>query len=266
MKISLAIFNISFRQEFAYKVNFLMWRLRNILQFLVIFYLWDTVFENSQKNIFGYDRATIFTYVFGVLLLKSFVLSVRSSDVAGEIADGRLTNYLLKPVNYFKYWFVRDFAAKTLNIMFAVVEFSILYAIFKPTIYFPVNLANIFFFLVSLAIATVLYFLILLIFEMGPFWYPEQAWGLVFLLFIFVDFLGGGIFPLDILPSNIQTLVYLTPFPHLLFTPLQIFLGKINGVEVLQTILIASTWTIVLWFILRRLWFLGLKSYRSEGR
>ena len=127
-----AIFRISFQQEFAYRLNFVMWRVRNVLQIFLIFFLWSTVFSDPSKNFFGYDRARILTYVFGILIVKSIVLSARGVLVANDIAGGGLTNYLLKPVGYFKYWLTRDSSSKALNLFFSVFEFSILYLVLKP--------------------------------------------------------------------------------------------------------------------------------------
>ena len=99
----LTIFKISFAQEFAYKVNFVMWRVRNVMQIFLVFFLWDSVFSGSERVVFGYDRARILTYIFGILLVKSLVYSSRSIDVAGEISRGDLSNYLTKPISYFRY-------------------------------------------------------------------------------------------------------------------------------------------------------------------
>ena len=70
MRKYLNVFKISFAQEFAYRLNFIMWRVRNVLQILVLFFLWTTVFSDQGRVIFGYDKAKILTYVFGVLIVR----------------------------------------------------------------------------------------------------------------------------------------------------------------------------------------------------
>ena len=84
MKKLLSIFNISFQQEFAYRLNFILWRLRNVMQILVFFFLWDAVFNDPTKQFFGYDRARILTYAFVLIVVRAIVLSSRSVDVAGR--------------------------------------------------------------------------------------------------------------------------------------------------------------------------------------
>ena len=44
-------------------------------------------------------------YVFLVLLITSFVMSAPSNDnVGGEISDGTLNKFLIKPIGYLRYW------------------------------------------------------------------------------------------------------------------------------------------------------------------
>lgn len=266
MQKYLSIFQISFAQEFVYRMNFIMWRVRNMMQIFLVFFLWDSIFADPQRIVFGYDRAKILTYVFGLLILRSLVLSSRTIDVAGDISRGDLTNYLLKPVNYFKYWFTRDLSSKALNLLFAVFEAGLIYLLLKPPFFLQTNFLLLALFFLAAFLAVVIYFLLLFIFSSLPFWFPEQAWGSIFLLFIFSEFLSGGAFPLDILPQSAQRVLYLTPFPYLLFMPLQIYLGKLSFLIAFKAVAIALLWVGILSFVLQRLWAWGLKVYRAEGR
>jgi len=262
----LAVFRISLEQEFVYRVNFIMWRFRNVIQFFLIFFLWDTVFSDPGREFFGYNRARILTYVFGILVIKALVYSSRSIDVSGDIARGSLSNYLLKPVSYFKYWFVRDASSKALNLIFAFFEFIILFIILRPPLYLQTDPLLILLFVCSIIVAVFLYFFLIFLFSLIPFWQPEQSWASMFLFMIFSDFLGGGLFPIDIMPSTLQGFVYLTPFPYLIFTPLQIYIGKFSAVRSLGAIGVGLIWVFLLAFVVKNTWRLGLRSYRSEGR
>lgn len=266
MEKYLQIFKISFQQEFAYRLNFIMWRFRNIMQFFLVFFLWDTIFSDPRRSFFGYNRAEILTYVFGLILIRSIVLSIRSIDVAGEIARGDISNLLLKPISYFKYWFTRDISSKALNFFFAVGEITLLYLLLQPNFFLQKNLVIFCLFLISLVFAVVLYFLLVFLFSQPTFWYPHQAWGFIFLLIILVDLLGGGVFPLDILPSDVQKIVYFSPFPYLLFIPIEIYLGKLSFLKTLVFLAISLAWVLVLIFVNKRIWTLGVRSYSAEGR
>jgi ABC-2 type transport system permease protein len=262
-----SIFKISFQQEFVYRMNFIMWRIRNILQIFLVFFLWDAVFSDPDRVVFGYNRAMILTYVFGLLVVRAFVLSARAVDVAGDISSGDLSNYLLKPISYFKYWITRDFSSKALNMIFAVMETAVLYILLKPPFFIQTNPLSILGFILSILIAIFIFFLILFITSAAPFWAPEVAWGAQFLVIVIItEFLSGALFPLNILPSYIQNVLYLTPFPYLIYFPLQVYLGNISSIEMLRGIVISMVWVVLLWYGMNFVWKRGLKLYQSHGR
>ncbi len=267
MKKYWAIFSISFQQEFVYKANFIMWRVRNVIQILITYFLWISVFQDPQTTILGYNQASILTYVFGIILIRSLVFSARSVDVPGEISEGSLTNYLVKPLKYFQYWFVRDASSKALNFLFSIVEFAILYFIFRPSLVFQSDFLYIFLFLVSLLIANYLIFVIRFLVTSITFWIAEMGWGGQFLFMVVItEFLSGSVFPLDIFPIIWQKAFYLTPFPYLIFFPLQVYLGKISLPVILNGIFVSVMWSIVLSYALKYIWRKGLKVYGAEGR
>ncbi|MEK7498114.1 MAG: ABC-2 family transporter protein [Patescibacteria group bacterium] len=267
MRKYFTVFKISFQQEFAYKLNFIMWRVRNVLQIFLIFFLWDAVFSRPDAIVFGYDKAKILTYIFGVMLVRALVFSARSVDVPGEISEGNLTNYILKPMGYFKYWFVRDLSSKALNFAFSIVEFAILFFLLKPPFFWQTSLLFLILFLLSLAIANYLVFVIRFIVSFITFWIPELAWGAQFLfMMIITEFLSGSVFPLDILPIALQKVFYMTPFPYLLFFPLQVYLGKLPLNVIFEGITISIIWSLVLTVFMKIVWAKGLIEYRAEGR
>jgi ABC-2 type transport system permease protein len=267
MRKYLSIFRISFAQEFAYRANFIMWRVRNVLQIFLVFFLWSTVFADPQTELFGYNRDKIITYVFGIFILRALVLSARAVDISGEISRGDLTNYLLKPLDYFKYWFTRDISSKVLNLGFAAVEIFLLSLFLKPTFFFQTDPLRLTLFIVSIVFAVVMFFGLLVLVNLITFWLPEGGWASQFLfIVIFTEYLSGAIFPLDILPSAIQSVLYALPFPYLLFFPLQVYLGKLPIQMILNGLLISGLWMTVLILSMNRVWNKGLKRYTAIGR
>jgi ABC-2 type transport system permease protein len=267
MKKYLQIFKISFQEEFAYKLNFVMWRVRNVFQIFLTFFLWSTIFTNPQTVIFGYDRSKILTYVFGIMIVRALVMSARAADISSDIAQGDLSNYLLKPMTYFKYWFTRDVSSKALNLIFAAVEFALLFLILQPPFYFQINPIILILFFVSIILAILIYFFILVLVSSLTFWAPELSWGGHFLItIVVVEALSGALFPINILPITFQYIVMATPFPYLIYFPVQVYLGNISGQAILGGLMIAAAWCGILWFGMNFIWQKGLKVYESTGR
>lgn len=263
----ISIFKISFQEEFAYRVNFIMWRVRNVLQIFLVFFLWDSIYSNPGTQLFGYDRNKILTYVFGILILRAIVLSSRTVDVAGEISSGDLTNFLLKPVSYIKYWFTRDISSKVLNISFAIFETGLLFALLKPPFYLQTDPFYLILFLLAIVFAILIFFNLLFLVNLITFWIPTAGWGAQFLFIgIFVEFFSGGVFPIDILPQVLQKIIYTLPFPYLLFFPLQVYLGKLDMGGAIRGVGVAAIWAILLYFVMNFVWNKGLKRFAAEGR
>lgn len=261
----LTVFSTSWSDGFVYRLNFILWRLRSVIVILTVYFLWEAVFRNGGV-IFGYNREKILTYVFLTLVLRSLILGQRSIDAAGEISDGRLSNYLVKPISYHLYWFTRDLADKLLNILFSIGEIALLYFILRPPIFIQTDPLVIFQFLIAIAFAVLLNFLLGNISSYFSFWTPGNAWGFWFIYFVFQDFLGGVIFPLDIFPKAIYNFLTLLPFPYLLFFPANVYLGKISQADLIKGFLVVSIWTAILIYLLKKEWALGVKSYQAEGR
>lgn len=265
MKKYFAVFKTSWSSGFIYRLNFLLWRFRSVVVILTVYFLWDAVFRNGGV-IFGYTKEKILAYVFLTLILRSLVLGQRSIDAAGEIADGRLTNYLLKPLNYHLYWFTRDLADKLLNIAFSVGEVILLYFILRPPLFIQTDLLTLLAFSFTIILAVVLNFLLGNISSYFAFWTPGNSWGFWFLYLVFQDFLGGVVFPLDIFPKAIYQIITYLPFPYLLFFPVNVYLGKIAGGDYFKGILIVGVWIMVAIYLMKKEWRLGIKSYQAEGR
>lgn len=267
MRKYLSIFKVSFQQEFAYKLNFIMWRVRNIMQILIFFFLWSAVFEGGRQEVFGYTKDKILTYAFVLILIRAIALSSRSVDIAGQISSGELSNLLLKPINYFKYWITRDLSSKLLNAIFATIEISILFVLLKPPIFIQTNVFILLLFIVSLLISMFIFFNILMLTNFVPFWAPEVAWGAQFLVVVVVvEFLSGSFFPIDVFPTVIYNALKLTPFPYLIFAPIKIYLGNFSIAQSLQSLLVGGVWCVVLWTAMNSVWKKGLKVYEAVGR
>lgn len=267
MRKYLKIFNISFQQEFAYRINFILWRARNVLQILIFFYLWNAVLPNTSSQIFGYDRAKIFTYAFVLIIVKALVLSSKSVDVAGQISNGELTNLLLKPVNYFYYWITRDISTKFINLFFGSIEAFVLIVLLKPPVFIQTNLLYLTAFIAAIFLAMFLFFNLLMLTNFIPFWVPELSWGAQFLVIVvIVEFLSGSFFPLDVFPSAVYQFLRFTPFPYLIFIPIKIYLGSFDLPMVFQSLAIGFVWCLILWKIMNRVWKKGLLVYDAVGR
>lgn len=226
--------------------------------------LWESIFLTTQ-NVFGYQQAQMLTYIFVSNIVGYVVLSSRTIEVPGIIHSGDLSLYLVKPLQFFTYWFSRDLADKTQNAIFSFFELSALFLIYHPTLHAPIHLVSI-----ALTIAAVfggltLYFFINMLFGLFAFWVPD-VWAPRFLFFIIMFFVSGSTFPLDIYPEIVVKILSFTPFPYLIFFPAKIWLEQISlsGLYVGFATLIG--WIVALFLLTRWMWNNAIKGYGADGR
>lgn len=263
MKKYLTVFKISWENALVYRLNFFLWRVRSVLQLLLVYFVWWTVFQSNSK-VFNYTQESILTYIIVAALIRAIILSTRAIDVAGQINEGTIVNFLVKPLGFIKYYFSRDLADKLLNITFVIAELILLVLILRPPLLFQQNLLILFLFLLATLMGLILYFTIAFNIGMLAFW-VENAWGPLFLVMILLEGFGGGLFPIDILPNSFSQTLLLTPFPYLIYFPAKLYLGNLPLSEIIKGFIILSIWLVLSWIMMLKLLQKGLKKYTAFG-
>ncbi|OGV96539.1 hypothetical protein A2W24_03430 [Microgenomates group bacterium RBG_16_45_19] len=259
------VFSIGWSSGFVYRLNFLMWRVRNVVQFLTIYLLWAAILRHNPSPA-GYSASELLTYILLASLIRAVVFSSRSLEVQADIGQGNLNHYLIKPISYFGYWFSRDMADKLLNLGFAVVEFGLLFFFLKPPLVLPPSAFYAFAFGGALILATLLYFFFSLIVSATVFWIPEgSGWPQRFLIFVLMDFFAGGMFPLDMLPAPLYQFALKLPFAYMLSVPLQIYLGRLSLTATVAGLIIMFGWLFALMFLAHFAFRRGLRVYGAFG-
>lgn len=258
-----AILKISWENYLVYRLNFFLWRIRTVLQLLLVYFIWWTVFQ-QQTQIFGYTEVTILTYIMVSALVRAIILSSVAIDVSGHINQGGVVNFLIKPLSFVGYYFTRDLSDKLFNISFVIFEIALLIFLLKPQLVFQNDLLILGLFGLAVILGILLYFAIAFTVGLLSFW-VENSWGPFFLITIFLEGFGGGLFPIDILPKTFAQILLLTPFPYLLYFPAKLYLGSFTTLEIVQGFAILVFWVFALWFFMRKTLQAGLIHYTAVG-
>lgn len=254
----------TWEEALSYRFNFTMWRFRNLILLLSMYFLWYSVIPEGTTA-FGYDQSSMLTYILLTAIVGAVVTSNRSYAIGQEINEGNLSNFLLQPISYFGYWFSKDIGDKLMNIVFSIGELAIIFFLIKPPIYLQTNFAYLFAFAISIILAVILYFFINILLGLIGFWSPD-VWAPRFIFWIALGFFAGEYFPLDILPQTIYQVFKLLPFSYLIYFPIKVYLGQLNYVQVLQGFAVMIFWVILFFATTQMVWKKGLKSYTAQGR
>src|SRR5947208_11459429 len=88
---------------------------------------------------------------------------------------------------------------------------------------------------------------------------------IVFIVYSFEYFLGGPMFPIDIMPSAVQAVMKWLPFYYELFCRVAIFLGRLKGAELVQALAIQTGWLLLTCAAAKAMWKRGLGHYQAVG-
>lgn len=247
-----------------YRLNFVLWRVRVVMQVLVVYFLWFALFS-QQKELFGYTQSMILTYVLLTSIARTFVLGTTTMEIGSIINQGDLSNFLMRPIDFFRYYIAKDTADKLLNFGFAFFEVTFLIFLLHPPIFLQTNLFVLVFAALSLCIGMGIYFSFSMIMSFLGFWTPD-VWAPRFLTFVIIEFFAGTLFPLDILPKPLFIISQLLPFSYFIYFPLKVYMGQLPVSAIAHGIGGSLVWLILFWFLARLIWRRGLKVYTAEGR
>lgn len=266
MKKYWQIFKVSWQNALVYRFNFVMWQVRSLLSFLTIYWFWLAVFT-QYPQIGDYSRQEMLAYILVAAFLRHIVLWTDSFRACVEIANGDLNNYLLKPLNYIGSWLARDWSTRVLNLIFLTLNLVVMVMILKIPLIFPGSIWNWLGFIILVILGSFLYFFYSFIVSAFSFWYPEHdGWPLRFLMLMFLDFLSGVAFPLDIFPQSIMAIFKFLPTTYFIYYPTQVFLGRLSFSESITGFIIMLSWLGLFILLTKFVWKKGLKIYGAYGR
>lgn len=257
------VFALYWQEGLQQRASFLMERFRALVVLASFYYFWSALLA-QRPQFAGYDRSQMLTYLLGMNILRSLVFASRTYEIASEINRGRVSAYLLKPINFMAYTFSRDLAEKSINFISAVIEVFGLSLLFRVPIRWPHDPATWLLFGGAAAGATLLYFFISFMGGCWGFWTAESG-GPRFLLDLSLEFTAGAFFPLDVLPPAIQEFLKLLPSPYLVFFPLHVFLEKLTSRQMIEGFMAQLFWILVMAAMAQLVWSRGIRVYEAEG-
>ncbi|MFZ2975661.1 MAG: ABC-2 family transporter protein [Candidatus Moraniibacteriota bacterium] len=262
MKKYLLFFKNSISEALIYRSHIFMLIISQAISLFVFIFLWKAIYAEGNQ-IGGYSLSGLINYYI-LSAIISFV--IQGVDVAWRVGDeirlGNITNFILKPINYFwsTLWIVAGKSFLNLLISFIIVVPIILFS----TNFFGEGLdfTKIIFFIFSIFLAFIIFVLFFYIVGLATFWLGEVR-GFNFLVRMIMFFLAGNIVPLDLLPKIISNINNFLPFRFITWFPIAIWSGKL---ELNFSIFIPSLiWILILGFLANFIFKKGLEQYEGQG-
>ncbi len=229
--------------------------------------LWRTIYTANGDGhaLSGYTEAQMIFYYMMVAIVDVFT-AVNEDDwqIAADIRDGNISQFLLKPEIIFGTGFACSFPDDSTFVMMACAPLAIFVFCFRNYFVVPPNATALTTFIVSLLLTALLQFFLSYSMALLAFWVLEIS-TFIFILFAFEYLASGHLFPLDMLPPALQHALWFTPFPSMLYVPISIYMGKISGNGIALGLLTQLFWVVMMYLLARFMWRRGIRKYSAFG-
>lgn len=261
----LHVLNIGIQNTLVYRVNFLFRSVFGLIPLMATISLWRAIYSGKQSDVAGYTLAQMISYYLIVTIVDSLT-AVTEDDwqIAADIKDGNISQFLLKPIDYLYYRLCLFGASRLIYTAVAFVPVTLFILYQRKFFVVPNDPSVIGWFGLSMVMTGLLQFFTSYTMALLAFWVLEVS-TFIFILFAFEYIAGGHLFPLDILPPAIERILHFTPFPYQMFFPVSIYVGKTAGRELYEGLVIQGCWVVGSFLLARFVWSRGINKYSAVG-
>ncbi|HEY4414776.1 MAG TPA: ABC-2 family transporter protein [Verrucomicrobiae bacterium] len=260
------VIGIGLQSNLTYRFNYLTRTLFSFIPLFAMLSLWRTIYSHNSGTVDnGFSQAQMIFYYMLVAVVDVFT-AVNEDDwqIAADIREGNISQFLLKPVDYLWYRLSLFFSGRLAFIMMAIVPLLLFIFCFRTYFVAPANGLALVIFPISLLLTALLQFFISYTMAMLAFWLLEIS-TLIFILFAFEYLASGHLFPLALLSPTLFHVLMFTPFPYLLYFPISVYMGKTVGSGLWFGLAMQVGWVMFAYVLARFMWRRGIKKYSAFG-
>ena len=250
------------QRAIAYRMTLFFSLVAGLIWVVVTYYLWRVVFS-TRSQVGNFDWQTMRTYFLVSYAVNALLSWQTLSRMMRTIRTGEVAIDLLRPIDYFLAQLAQASGA-------AVIEgglssaIALILGILVLHIAPPVSPLATALFIVSVALGYLIKFLISFMVALLCFWTLNGV-GLMWAQNALVNLFSGALIPLQLLPGWLRTVVLTAPFQAIVYTPLSIYLGTVQGAALWQAVAVQIGWIIGLWLLARWLWLPATRALEVQG-
>ena len=261
----LTVFNLGIQNTFVYRWNYLLRAVFGLIPLVGTIFLWRAIFKESGGGMRGYDYGSMIYYYLLTILVSNLVTPTEDEwQIAADIREGQINSFLTKPMSYLAYRFCIFLSGRLVYTAVTILPIAAIFIYFRRFIILPDDVLTWLVAAISLLMSGFIQFFLTYALSMMAFWILEIS-TIVFIVYSFEYFLGGQMFPVDIMPAGVQAVMKWLPFYYELFCPIAIFLERLRGRELVEALLIQAGWVLIMWAAAHLMWKRGLGHYQAVG-
>jgi len=262
MRLYLRVMKLSLLQQVTYRTALLAGLATNFFFGLLRAAVLLALFQ-VKPVVNGMTQADGLTFVAFSQALIAFLFIFGTYDVMNTVYTGSIGADLARPMDLFFYWMARDFGASLVNLVVRGVVLVAVFSMFYPVV-MPATLGQWALGVFSLLLGWGVNYAFRFLVNLTAFWTPD-ARGIGRAAFTMLMMFSGFLMPMRLYPDWFSRLVSLTPFPSTFNTPMEIFMGLLEGPAVIPALLTQVGWLVALWLLARLVLRRGLSKLVIQG-
>ncbi len=264
MKKYWEIFKANYQVNYSYRAAVVIQTVRELVITGLFIFLWQVLFR-SNNSIGGYTFKSIVVYYILVRVFDRFYTFMPARFLSRHIRTGDLSNYLVKPLNYFRYMAAFSFGYRSAVSTVTVLIALCLFLFFPSVISYPPNLIYSLSFVGFAILSWVLFYEIAFLFGITSFWTTEIG-NIRIAVDQLILLLGGLWIPLNMFPQEVVKVLDYLPFKYLFYYLVQVYQGKIAYPQLVRNFFIELFWIGLFWLGIQLFWKKGVQRYENFGR
>ncbi|MBA3531280.1 MAG: ABC-2 family transporter protein [Ardenticatenales bacterium] len=241
MRLFWELSKLSFARQLNYRAATLAGLVTNLFFGLLRAAVLEALY-GSREEVVGISLQAAITYTGVTQALIAFTMIFGWYEVMDSVYSGEVASDLLKPMNYFTFWLARDVGRAVATFLLRGLTIMAAYALIFPIIV-PQGAEQWLALVVALILALLVSFAWRFLVNLAAFWTPN-ALGIGRFAFILSWFLSGFLMPLRFFPDWFQAICSLTPFPQVVNTVVEVYLGLLTGADLLRALGVQLLWAI----------------------
>lgn len=262
MRLFWELCKLSFQRQLSYRAANLAGLATNIFFGLLRASVMIALF-GAREQVEGLTIRDAITYTGLTQAVIAYLSIFGWTDLMNSIYSGEVGSDLLKPMGYFRYWLARDLGRAAASLLLRGVTIMVIYALFYR-ITVPQGGLQWLALLTSIVLGLLVSFCWRFIVNLSAFWTPD-ARGVGRFAFGMAWVLSGFFMPLRFYPDWFIRFCKLTPFPAMVNTTVEVYLGLLSGMDLLAALAIQMAWVLVLALIAQCILKVGMRHLVIQG-
>lgn len=258
---------IKMTDTLAYRGSFFIEFFFQLFPLVTAVMLWRAVYANGGADFApgGFDIHTMLSY-FILLYMIRLVTFVEDLQwmLPQWIRRGELNKYLIRPVDFMLMEWHMRLGQLIMSLLLALIPAAIVLIYAREVLIVPTEGWRWAAFVISLVLGFQIGFLVSACIGFLAFWMLDTT-SILYAIFPIQMALGGGWFPLEVLPPKLFAVLNQLPWSYQTYFPMRVYLGRVDVAGAIEGLIGQLVWIGVLGSLAALMWKRGLKRYAAVG-